>query len=90
MPGLEDGIGAGVGEPAANLFVVEGAQALKPAEERLRRSVNPNVYSKNELRSKLREKGSFLQRVIDEPKLFLIGGDQDLGQLAGHRKAEGT
>jgi len=64
--------------------------ALKPAEERLRRSVNPNVYSKNELRSKLREKGSFLQRVIDEPKLFLIGGDHDLGQLAGHRKAEGA
>lgn len=62
--------------------------ALKPAEERLRRSVNPNVYSRNELRSKLREKGGFLQRVIDEPKLFLIGGDHDLGQLAGHRTTE--
>jgi predicted nucleotidyltransferase len=62
--------------------------ALKPAEERLRRRVNPSVYSRNELRSKLREKGGFLQRVIDEPKLFLIGSGHDLGQLAGHRKAE--
>jgi predicted nucleotidyltransferase len=68
----------------------EAVLALKPAEERLRRSVNPNVYSKNEFRSKLREKGSFFQRGIDEPKLFLIGNDHDLGQLAGHRKAEGA
>lgn len=66
----------------------EAVLALEPAEERLRRSVNPNVYSKSEFRAKLREKGGFLQRVMNEPRLFLIGGDHDLGQLAGHRKAE--
>jgi len=75
---------------AGDIKFSEAVLALKPAEERLRRSVNPSVYSKNELRSKLREKGGFLQRVIDEPKLFLIGGDHDLGQLAGHRTAEGA
>ena len=62
--------------------------ALKPAEERLRRNVNPNVYSEKELRSKLRDKGGFLERVIEGPKLFLIGDDRDLGQLAGHRTAK--
>ncbi len=62
--------------------------ALKPAEERLRRNVNPSVYSERELRSRLREKGGFLQRVTEEPKLFLIGDDRDLGQLAGHRTAQ--
>ena len=64
--------------------------ALKPAEVRLRRNVNPSVYSRRELRSRLREKGGFLQRVIEEPKLFLIGNDRDLGQLTGHRTAQGA
>ena len=64
--------------------------ALKPAEERLRRNINPSVYSRRELRSRLRERGGFFQRVIEEPKLFLIGNDRDLGQLAGHRTAQGA
>jgi predicted nucleotidyltransferase len=68
----------------------EAVLALKPAEERLRRSVNPGVYSKSEFRAKLAEKGGFLQRVMGEPRLFLIGSDHDLGQLAGHRQAEGA
>lgn len=62
--------------------------ALSSAEERLRRQVNPNVYSKAQLRAKLKERGSFINRVMGEPKLFLIGNDDDLGQLAGHRKAQ--
>lgn len=66
----------------------EAVLALRPAEDRLRRSVNPSVYSRSEFRSRLREKGGFLRRVIDGPKLFLIGADDDLGQLAGHRKTE--
>ena len=62
--------------------------ALKPAEEALRRSINPNVYSAREFRAKLREKGGFVQRVMGETKLYLIGGDHELGELAGHRKAQ--
>lgn len=64
--------------------------ALSSAEERLRRQVNPNVYSRAQLRAKLKEKGSFIDRVMGEPKLFLIGNDDDLGQLAGYRKAQGA
>jgi len=86
--------GEGTARSDVDVLIVGGIKfsdavlALEPAERRLRRSVNPNVYSKSEFRSKLREKGGFLQRVIGEPRLFLIGGDHDLGQLAGHRKAE--
>lgn len=68
----------------------EAVLALEPAQERLRRSINPNVYSRKEFRSRLREKGGFLQRVTKEPRVFLIGDDHDLGQLAGHRQAEAT
>ena len=62
--------------------------ALKPAEERLRRNVNPSVYSSVEFRAALREKNEFLQRVVKEPKVFLIGSERDLGKLAGDRKTE--
>lgn len=68
----------------------EAVLALSAAEERLRRPVNPNVYSKAELRAKLKEKGGFVERVLGEPKFFLIGNDDDLGQLAGHRQAQGA
>ena len=66
----------------------EAVLALSSAEERLRRQVNPNVYSKPQLRAKLKEKGGFVVRIMAEPKLFLIGNDNDLGQLAGNRKAQ--
>ena len=66
----------------------EAVIALKPAEERLRRHVNPSVYSEREFRSKICEKGGFIERVIGGPKLFLIGNDHDLGKLAGHRTAQ--
>ena len=68
----------------------EAVLALSAAEERLRRHVNPNVYSKAELSAKLKEKGGFIERVMEEPKFFLIGNDDDLGQLAGYRQAQGT
>lgn len=68
----------------------EAALALSAAEERVRRHVNPNVYSKAELRAKLKEKSGFIERVMAEPKLFLIGNDDDLGKLAGHRQAQGA
>jgi predicted nucleotidyltransferase len=64
--------------------------AFEPTEERLRREINASVYSKSEFRSKLRDKGGFLERVLNEPRLFLIGTDHDLGQLAGNRQAQGA
>jgi len=64
--------------------------ALSPAEERLRRQVNPSVYSKSQLRAKSKEKGGFIARVVAEPKLFLIGTPDDFGQFAGDRKAQGA
>lgn len=73
-----------------NVGFSDAVLALKPAEERLRRNVNPSVYSMKELRARLREKGGFLQRVMEGPKLFLIGNDRDLGQLTGHRTAQGA
>ena len=64
--------------------------ALSRAQVRLRREINPSVYSKAELRAKLKEKGGFLDRVVAGTKLFLIGNDDDLGQLVKNRKAKAS
>ena len=71
-----------------NVKFSEAVLALAAAQERLRRDVNPSVYSKSELLAALKEKGGFVSRVLDGPKLYLIGNDHDLGQLVGDRKAQ--
>jgi predicted nucleotidyltransferase len=65
-------------------------QALGYAQEALRREINPNLYPVRELRRKLAAGEPFLERIVADRKLFVIGGDDDLGKLAAHRKAKGS
>lgn len=53
--------------------------ALQKAEIKLRRTVNPTVYSREEWRKKLGTPGSFVTRVKEQPKIFIIGTEADLG-----------
>lgn len=62
--------------------------ALAPAGETLRREINPNVYPPEEFAAKLAAGEPYLERVMADRKIFLIGSEYDLGQLAAHRKAE--
>jgi predicted nucleotidyltransferase len=62
--------------------------ALAPAQETLRREVNPNLYPALEFRKKLAARDPFLGRVLAERKIFIVGGEDDLGKPAAHRKAE--
>lgn len=57
--------------------------AVRVAEARLGREINPTVYPAREFRSKLRHGAAFLKRVLNGPKLFVTGDEHDLGQLAG-------
>ena len=68
----------------------EVVTALHSSQLQLRREVNPNVLGIDEFRRKAREKGSFLARVLAEPKLFVIGAPNDLGKLGAGRKAQGA
>lgn len=52
--------------------------ALAEAEGRLGRAVNPTLYSPAEIRRKLAEDNSFLKRVTEQEKIFLIGLDDDI------------
>jgi predicted nucleotidyltransferase len=57
----------------ADLFKI-----LDRASRRLGRSINPTVYSPSELAKRVRERKSFIVRVLKQPKIWLIGGESDL------------
>jgi len=55
--------------------------AVLPVQTKLRREVNPTVYSVKELREKLSEKHHFLTSVLEREKIFLIGSEHELAGL---------
>lgn len=64
--------------------------ALDPARETLRREINPNLFPPREFSTKVAAGEPFLKRVLSDQKIFLIGGERDLGKPPPHRKAEGA
>jgi predicted nucleotidyltransferase len=52
--------------------------ALSPVESKLGRSVNPTLYKPPEFRDKLTADSGFMNRVMEQPKIFLIGTENDL------------
>ena len=56
---------------------------LGPAQERLAREINPTIYTPDEFRSQRADRQHFVSRVLEEPKIFIIGADNDLERLAG-------
>ncbi len=63
--------------------LAEIAKALKPLERRFGREFSARCYSAAEFAVKLEAGNHFLRTVIREPKLFLIGTDDDIRRLAG-------
>ena len=52
--------------------------ALESATRRLGRTVNPTVYSREEFARRARGRNAFVSRVMTQPKIWIIGGDDDL------------
>ncbi len=53
-------------------------EALQTAEAALGRSMSPNVLCLRDWRTKRLEKGSFVARIAAQPRLFVIGSDDDI------------
>lgn len=51
---------------------------LEDASTRLGRKVNPNLYPVNELTKRIRKRNSFVTRVLAQPKIWLIGTEDDI------------
>jgi len=53
--------------------------ALESVGARLGRTVNPTVYSRKELRRRVKAGNTFIKRVLEQPKVWVFGSERDLG-----------
>ena len=53
--------------------------ALEKVASKLGRTVNPTVYSQKELASRMKDGNAFVKRVLEQPKVWIIGSERDLG-----------
>ena len=63
----------------------EVVAAAHTAQDRLEREINPSVFSREEFAGRLADRDHFLTMVVDGPKLFLLGDEDDIGKLVGQR-----
>lgn len=61
-----------------HLAFADVIEALRDARETLGREVNPSIYKRVEFEKKVSEEGGFLNRVLEAPKIFLIGTENDI------------
>ena len=60
------------------LTYAEAFEALEPISGRLGRPINPTVYTPRELARRIKEGNAFVKRVLAQPKVWLIGSEDDL------------
>ncbi len=65
-------------------------RATHPAQAELGREINPVVYSAQEFKRRVQEQDTFVQEMLSKPKIFLMGTENDLSQLAGHSAVAGV
>lgn len=66
------------------LSFAEAVELLHPAQAALAREVNPSVFNAAEFAAKASLE-PFLREVLAKPKIFVIGGDDELAKLVGHQ-----
>lgn len=52
--------------------------ALETGSAQLARAVNPTLYTSAELGRRIRERNAFILKVMEQPKIWIIGGEDDL------------
>ena len=52
--------------------------ALEPLRAKLGRVVNPTVYSMKELHRRIAQDNAFVKRVLNQPKIWVIGTEDDI------------
>lgn len=52
--------------------------ALEEVSEKLQRNVQPTIYSLEELTKRIESDNSFIKRVLEQSKVWVIGKDSEL------------
>lgn len=63
---------------ADDLSYADVFSALAPIEAKVGRTVSPTLYQAGEFQEKCASDNNFVKRVIEQPKIFLIGSDNDI------------
>ena len=79
-----------IGDIASNAALLD---TLAPASIELGRPINPTLYTRKEFVQRVSDGKSFIERVLAQPKLFLVGSDDIITQLSAgkfgaHRKTQ--
>ncbi len=53
--------------------------ALEQAATALGRTINPTIYTRQELTKRVKQQNAFVERVLAQPKIWLIGNNDELG-----------
>lgn len=51
---------------------------LEVASSKLGRTVNPTILTRKEFTKRVKAQESFLSRVLEQPKVWIVGGESDL------------
>jgi len=69
----------------SNLSLVEVVKALSPMQTTLGREVNPVVMTLNQYIAQLDKQDRFAIRVLEEPKIFVMGNESEFEKLVADR-----
>jgi len=64
-----------------SLGFADAVQVLHPVQATLQREINPVVYSLDEFRRRAASDDSFVREVLAQPKLFVVGNENELRKL---------
>ena len=65
---------------SSNLTYPDVMSALSEVESKLGRNVNPTLYKPAQFRKRVVSDNGFIRRVIEQPKIFLIGTEDDISE----------
>lgn len=61
-----------------NIYYTKILSELYPVEEEIHRKINAQILTSEEWKKKVNAENSFVLNVLSQPKIFLIGSDDDL------------
>jgi predicted nucleotidyltransferase len=70
-----------------DISLLEAVKALASAQVKLGREINPVVMTAGKFGSQAEKKERFISRVVEEPKIFVVGDANDFTKLAEHGAA---
>jgi len=70
-----------------SLKLIEVVKALSPLSQTLKREINPIVMTSDEFSSLIGKNDRFALRVVEEPRIFVIGDDVEFAKLGKDRSA---